>query len=402
MKLKSRSLAVALAVGALGVATVPAAAAAEVHHSKAPVNIGMVYEKTGLFSVYAQEYYQGFNIGLDYATRGTDAVKGHKIKVTWDDDSDNGANATTDFKDLVGAGDKIIGGSIDSAIADELTPLAAQNKVLYVSGPAADDAITGANKYTFRSGRQTYQDVLTAKSFIASEGKGKRIVVLAQDYAFGESYVTDAKRVFGKLGDKVLPVLVPLTTTDFNPTALKVKSLHPNMIFLAWAGTTGAALAQALLQQGDFKHAKVVTGLANIATYPFYGSVGTKFDYLSLYFYQASHTAANRYLIREMKKRYHSVPDIFTPDGFVAAQMMVHAIAAGGGSNVNAMIRALAGWKFEAPKGEQQIRVSDHAMLQPMYQVKLVEKSKTDFVPKLIKTLSRFATAPRVAAHFGR
>jgi len=369
--------------------------------SGTPVNVGMVYEKTGIYSAYAQEYQQGFNIGLAYATNGTDAVNGHPVNVTWDDDADSATTAVTDFKSLVGAGDKIIAGSIDSGIATQLAPLAAQNQVLYVSGPAAADQITGINKYTFRSGRQTYQDVEAAKSFVASSGPGQKIVVLAQNYAFGESYVTDAQKVFGAIGDTVTPVLVPLTTTDFTPTALQVKALHPDLIFLAWAGTTGAALAQALNQQGVFNATKVVTGLANIATYPFYGAAGAKFDYLSLYFYQASENAANEYLISQMKAKYNAVPDLFAPDGFVAAQMIVHAIQAGGGTNVNAMISALSGWTFLAPKGEQTIRASDHAMLQPMYQAKLSESSATDFTPSVVATLPNSATAPAVSANFG-
>jgi branched-chain amino acid transport system substrate-binding protein len=307
----------------------------------------------------------------------------------------------TDFKSLAGAGYKIIGGSIDSGIATELAPLAAQNQVLYISGPAAADQVTGANKDTFRSGRQTYQDVMAAKSFVASQGSGQKIVVLAQDYAFGQSYVTEAQKVFGAIGDKVTPVLVPLTTTDFTPTALQVKAMHPNLIFLAWAGTTGAALAQALDQQGVFTGTKVVTGLANIATYPFYGAAGAKFNYLSLYFYQASRNAANDYLISQMKQKYNAVPDLFTPDGFVAAQMIVHAIAAGGGTDVNAMINGLSGWTFLAPKGMQQIRASDHAMLQPMFQAKLSEVSSTDFTPSAVATLPNADTAPAVTANLG-
>ncbi|HEY6790673.1 MAG TPA: ABC transporter substrate-binding protein, partial [Trebonia sp.] len=238
-------------------------------------------------------------------------------------------------------------------------------------------------------------------SFVANAGSGQKIVVLAQDYAFGQSYVTDAQKVFGSIGDKVTPVLVPLTTTDFTPTALQVKALHPSLIFLAWAGTTGAALAQALDQQGDFNGTKVVTGLANIATYPFYGAAGAKFDYLSLYLYQGSGNAADQYLISQMKAKYNSVPDLFTPDGFVAAQMVVHAIQAGGGTDVNSMTSALSGWTFLAPKGEQQIRASDHAMLQPMFQVKLTEDSSTDFTPSVLSTLSNTATAPSVSANFG-
>jgi branched-chain amino acid transport system substrate-binding protein len=393
---KGTGLAAATAVVALaaaGCASSPAGSGSAGSGS-APVKVGMIIEKTGIFSAYLQEWQQGFNIGLDYATKGTGKAGGHKVAVTWEDDADNATTAVTDFKSMVGAGYKIIGGTGDSAIATQLAPLAAQNQVLYISGAAAADQITGANKYTFRSGRQTYQDVMTAKSFVASAGSGQKIVVLAQDYAFGQSYVTDAQKAFGSIGDTVTPVLVPLTTTNFTPTALQIKAMHPSMIFLAWAGATGAALAQALDQQGDFTGTKVVTGLANTATYPFYGTAGAKFDYLSLYFYQASHNAANEYLITQMKQRYNAVPDLFTADGFAAAEMVVHAITAGGGADVNSMIKALDGWTFLAPKGEQQIRASDHAMLQPMYQAKLVENSATDFSPQLLQTLSSADTAP--------
>jgi branched-chain amino acid transport system substrate-binding protein len=391
---KGTAAAAGLALAALAAAACGTSPSAGGSGGDAPVKVGMIYEGTGIYSVYEQEWRQGFTIGLDYATHDTGKAGAHKVDVTWDNDADNATTAVTDFKSLVGAGYKIIGGTGDSGIATQLAPLAAQNKVLYISGAAAADQITGANKYTFRSGRQTYQDVMTAKSYVASAGRGQKIVVLAQDYAFGESYVTDAQKVFGAIGDTVKPVLVPLTTTDFTPTALQVKAMHPNLIFLAWAGTTGAALAQALDQQGVFTGTKVVTGLGNIATYPFYGSAGTKFDYLSLYFYQASTNPANEYLIKQMKALYNSVPDLFAADGFVGAEMVAHAIAAGGGTSVTAMIKALDGWSFLAPKGMQQIRASDHAMLQPMYQVKLVEHNPTDFTPVLLATLSARQTAP--------
>ena len=68
-------------------------------------------------------------------------------------------------------------------------------------------------------------------------------------------------------------------------------------------------------------------------------------------------------------KRANQVPDIFTPDGFVTAQMIERAVSRGG-DDVDRMISALEGWQFLAPKGTQRIRQSDHAMLQPMFQVR--------------------------------
>ncbi|HEY5266171.1 MAG TPA: substrate-binding domain-containing protein [Acidimicrobiales bacterium] len=401
MKTRARlvSITLSMAMVALG-ASIGTAQLSGAASSKAPVKVGMILEQTGIYSAYETEWRQGFNIGLSYATNGTDKVNGQKIDVKWDDDADSPTTAASDFKSYVGAGYKIIGGTGDSSIADELAPLAAQNKVLYISGAAADDAITGANRYTFRSGRQTYQDVQTAKSYIKALGTGKTILVLGQDFAFGQSYVTDATSAFSALGDNVQSLLVPLTTTDFTATALQVAQMKPDIIFLAWAGTTGAPLTAALQQQGVFNTAKVVTGLANIATYPFYGSVGTSFNYLSLYVSNGSKNAANEYLIKAMKAKYNQPPDLFTPDGFVWAQMLVRAIQTGQGSNVNAMIKGLAGYSFLAPKGEQTIRASDHAMLQPMYQVSLVTSINNVFSPVVLKTLSAAVTAPPVTTHF--
>ena len=86
-----------------------------------------------------------------------------------------------------------------------------------------------------------------------------------------------------------------------------------------------------------------------------------------------------------MRKR-SQVPDLFTPDGFVAGQMLVRAIGTGSPSDVNKMIAALEGWSFTGPKGQQTIRASDHAMLQPMFQVQL-KASGSKYVPVVLKAL---------------
>ena len=69
------------------------------------------------------------------------------------------------------------------------------------------------------------------------------------------------------------------------------------------------------------------------------------------------------------------MPDLFTPDGFVQAQMLVHALEKGD-YDVDKMITSLEGYKFLAPKGIQAIRPQDHAMLQPMFRVKLVKQER--------------------------
>jgi branched-chain amino acid transport system substrate-binding protein len=152
---------------------------------------------------------------------------------------------------------------------------------------------------------------------------------------------------------------------------------------------------QSLQQQGVSKSLTLVTGLANRASYDALGPLVQGVTLLSHYVYQAPHNAVNTYLIKWMAKNRHSVPDLFTPDGFVTAQMICRALAKGG-TDTAKQISALEGWQFLAPKGKQRIRPQDHAMLQPMFQVQLVPTSGGHFSVKVLKTVSPGNVQPPV------
>ena len=378
------ALSLVAAIASSGATRNPASAA----DAKAPVNVGLIYSKTGLLGAYGQQYADGFHAGLDYVTHGTGEVDGRKIVITERDDAGDPSTAVAAAKDLIGSGDKIIAGSTSSGVALALAPVAEQNKVLFISGPAATDGLTGANKYTFRSGRQTYQDVATSAD-VVGDVHGKKVLVVAQDSAFGQANVKAVQAVLGaEKGGDVSSLLVPLSANDFAPFAQKIKDAKPDLVFVAWAGTTGAALWKTFDDQGIFSATKVVTGLADRATYPTFAPVETKVNFLSYYFYQAPKNKANDFLIAAMKKA-GKVPDLFNPDGFVAAEMIVRAIEKSDGTDVDKMIAALEGWTFEGPKGNQTIRPADHAMLQPMFIAKL-----SGAEPQLLRTLDPNAVAP--------
>jgi branched-chain amino acid transport system substrate-binding protein len=361
--------------------------------ANAPIKVGIVYSRTGLLAAYGAEYIQGLRYGLAYATKGTNAVNGRKIELTVVDDATDPVKAVAAGKDLIGKGYKILAGSVSSGVALQMAPLADQNKVLFISGPAATDAVTGINKYTFRSGRQSYQDVLAASSFLGGGG-GKNVTVFAQDSAFGLGNVLAVQQVMGNLGgQKVNRILVPLSAQDFTPFAQQVKQQKTDLLFVAWAGTTAPAMWRALEQQGVFGSVdKVVTGLAERATYPTFGPVASKISFLSHYVSNAPKNKVNDFLVKSMRKR-GQVPDLFTPDGFVAGQMIVRALTKGSPDDVDKMISALEGWSFTGPKGQQTIRASDHAMLQPMFQVKLVQNGDT-YKTTVVKSLRAKYTAP--------
>jgi branched-chain amino acid transport system substrate-binding protein len=383
---------VLLAAGFVGASASahPSGRQATAGQSADPVKVGIIYSRTGLLSAYGAQYIQGLKLGLEYATKGTGKVNGRKIEITAVDDGTDPAKAVTAAKDLIGRGYKIIGGSVSSGVALQIAPLAEQNRVLNISGPAATDLITGANKYTFRSGRQSIQDTLAIKE-ILGKGVGKKIVVVAQDSAFGQGNVAAVRTHLGGRGHTVTQVMVPLSASDFTPYAERAKQQNADLLFVAWAGTTGPALWRAMEQQGVSRSVTIATGLAERATW---GSYVPGINFLSHYVSNAPKNKVNDWLVAKMKRRSQA-PDIFTPDGFVAAQMIVRAVQRGGGDDVDKMISALEGWKFLGPKGPQRIRPEDHAMLQPMFQVRLrTVRGKQVAVP--VKTFSPGNVQPPV------
>ncbi|WP_069172610.1 substrate-binding domain-containing protein [Streptomyces griseus] len=356
------------------------------------VKVGLVYSRTGLLAAYGKQYRDGFMAGLDHATKGTGKAGGHPIEVTEQDDAGDPGKAVAAAKNLIGKGYKVLAGTTDSGVALQMAPLAAQNKVLYVDGPAATDAVTGINTYTFRSGRQSYQDILTAGAMLG-DAAGKKVTVLAQDSTFGQANVAAVKAVLGARGATVGSVLAPPSATDLTPFARQVKAGAPDLVFVAWAGATAPALWTALDQQGVLTAGKVVTGLAGTASYPVFGAAGAKVSFLAHYFPGAGGGNAVEKAMLDGVREAGGTPDLFTVDGFTAAQMIVRAVEEGSATDTAAMVKALEGWTFDGVKGETQVRAEDHALIQPMFVARLNGRGATAR-PELVDSLPMDKVAP--------
>lgn len=381
---------VLLAALAAGAQAQPKASGAQA----ATIKVGIVYSRTGAFAPYGAEYLSGLKWGLNYATGGTGKVNGNAIEFTLVDDGTDAAKAVSAAKDLIGQGYKIIAGTALSGAALQLAPLAEQNKILYIAGSATADALSGVNDYTFRSGRQIFQDVKASTAYLKG-AVGKNVVVFAQDIAFGQGNVAAVRSVFGDLsGQKVDSVLVPASAQDFTPYAQRLRQKNPDLVFVAWAGTTAVSMWNALDQQGVFDSVDtVVTGLPERATWPSFGPGLGKIKFLNHYNAGAPKNSVNDWLVKKMARR-GQVPDLFTPDGFVAAQMIVRALSKGSTSDVSKMITALEGWSFTGPKGQQEIRASDHAMLQPMFLVQLRQAAGKYTANTSVRLRARYTAPP--------
>ena len=281
-----------------------------------PLRVGIITSSSGPLAAYGNQFLSGLEVGLDYATDGTGAIGDRPIEFIFEDAAGDPAQATSVVTDLIGQGVNVIAGTVVSGIALQVAPLAEQNDILYISGPAAADGVTGINRNTFRAGRQSYQDVATAAGFL-EDVEGQNVTVFAQDTAFGQANVAAVEAVLGTQGASVDSILVPEGTSDFTPFAARVNEDTPDLLFVAWAGETAAAMWESLGQQGVLEATTVVTGLADRATWaPTFGDVADSIDFLAHYFASAPDNPVNDFLVENAAE----TPDLFTPDGFVTAQ----------------------------------------------------------------------------------
>jgi branched-chain amino acid transport system substrate-binding protein len=380
--MSNRSTLKRLGVAVLSLAVfVPSMAPAQAAND---IKIGIITATSGPLASYGAAYNDGLAWGLNYYTGGKMAINGAKLVVTTKDDGADPASATASFKEMVGNGTKIIAGTASSGVA----PLAAQNKVLYISGPAKNDLVTSsANKYVFRSGNSSTQDLAPLAGI--KPISGKKVVLFVEDNAFGAGNVAAAQALMGPKGAKFEVIKVPTSTSDFTPFAKKATDAAGSYIFIAWSNAlTAGAMLTSLKVQGAFVKQRPITGLAGAATYNIYGTLfdGTNAILTNSYFAGAAKTGAASDLAAWYSAN-KKTQDLFTSTGADAAKMIVMALTKNPTQNVDTMISNLEGKSWVGVKGLMSIDATSHLLIQPMFLVAL-NKSANGYVPSLIKSIA--------------
>ena len=386
--MKKKTL-VRLAVVAIASALVVPAGIVPATSAPADIKVGVITATSGGLKSYGDAYTDGLEWGLKYYTQGTMAVNGAKIVLTKKDDAGDPTAATAAFKDMVANGTKIIVGTASSTVGLTLAPLAQQNKVLYISGPAKNDGITSAtNKYVFRSGNTSLQDLAPLAGLKGLSGK--KVVLFVEDNAFGAGNIAAARAILGPKGATFEEIKVSTTATDFTPYAKKAVDAAGKYIFIAWSNAgTVLPMLTSLKQQGVYKTTTPVTGLAGVATYDFYGTLldGANAVLTNSYYPGVVKTSAAAALASDFAKAGKS-QDLFTECGVNAAQMIIRALKGNTSVNVDTAITNLEGFSFIGVKGQITVDATKHYLIQPMFLVAL-DKSGAHYVPRLVRIIQK-------------
>jgi branched-chain amino acid transport system substrate-binding protein len=355
------------------------------------IKIAHVYDKTGALEAYAKQTQAGLMLGLNYATKGTMTVNGHKLVVI-EKDSQGKPDVGKAQLAAAFADDKadLAVGPTSSGVALAMLPVAEEYKKILIVEPAVADSITGDkwNRYIFRTGRNSSQDAIS--NAVALDKDGVNIATLAQDYAFGRDFVTAFKGAL-KHATLVHEEYLPASTTDFTAgaqrlfDALKDKKGR-KIIFINWAGV-GNPFKIADLDPKRYG-IEIATGgniLPALAAYkPFPGMEGAAY-----YYYDIPKNDINKWLVAEHQKQFNAPPDFFTAGGMSAALAIVEALKkTGGATDTEKLISTMEGMAFETPKGKMIFRKEDHQALQSMYHFKIkVDPNVAWAIPELVREI---------------
>lgn len=379
-------------IAALAMATalvaIPAAA------QEGPVKIALVHGLSGSpLEVYSKQTTTGFNMGLEYATKGTMEIKGRKIEVIEKDTQFKPDIARAVLAEAYGDDEALIAvGGTSSGVTTAMLPVAAEYEKILLVEPAVADSLTGkdSNRYVFKTSRNSSMD-MQAQALALQPNDKLFVATLAQDYAFGRDGIAAFKKALEGTGATVVTEeYVPQQTTDFTAmierlfNALKDKDGR-KVILINVAGIDAMTPLTAAdpgrygieLSSGG----NILPALAGYKKVP--GMEGAMY-----YYYEAPKNEINDWLVAEHQKRFNSPPDFFTAGGMAAALAIVKALETAENWDTETLIKTMEGMSWETPKGTMTFRPEDHQALQSMYHFKIrVDDNVAWAIPDLVREI---------------
>ncbi len=370
--------------------------------SLAPLRIGVVAARSGMWAVYGEAAVRGLELGLDYATAGTYSVAGRALRLLIEDDGGKEQKAqelaTRLLKD---EGCELLVGCTISQTSLQLVRVAQSLERLVLISVAATDVLTAEwfTPYMFRTAATTAQDAAAGGRY-AAQHLGRRVAFISPDSLWGQQSRAAWWKVLAQQGaDIVGDVLVPPQTTDFRPFLHDILSQRPDVLIAFWAGSLTRYLLTQMREVGLFEAMHVAGNLVDRETLHAVGLAPAGMVCAAKYRYSFPQNPINSWLVLRHQERYGEPPDLFSESGFTAGVALVEALKrSNGDARADVLIPVLEGLTFEGPKGQYTLRAQDHQALQPMYVAELRPALEgTVCEPYLLTEISAEQAAPPVA-----
>ncbi len=190
-------------------------------------------------------------------------VLGMKVEILGYDDKTNPQEALVQVQKAIDAGARIIaqgnGSSVGAAIEDFVAKYDDRNpgkEVVYINYAAVDPSLTNAkcSYWHFRWDANSDIKMEALTSYMKTRPAIKKVYLINQDYSFGQSVRTEARKMLAQkrpdiqiVGDELHPLL---KITDFSPYIAKIKASGADSVITGNWGQDIALLLKAAADAG--------------------------------------------------------------------------------------------------------------------------------------------------------
>ncbi|RXG99471.1 ABC transporter substrate-binding protein [Bradyrhizobium zhanjiangense] len=364
----------------IGWALVSAAEAAE------PLKVGFMTVRSGALAAGGRQMEEGLQLCVD-AHKGE--MAGRKIQIITADTAGQPAVTKTKAQELVERdGAQILIGPLAAFEALAIDDYIRQTKTPIISPSAAAEDLTQRkpNPWFVRAVGTSAQAHHALGEYAAKELKYKRIVIIADDFAFGHELSAGFQRTFEQNGGKVIQKLwSPLNAAEYGTYITQIDPTA-DAVFAGFAGGNGIKFL------GEYKNygmQKPVLGAMTTVDEGILKRMGDEaLGVISAGWYSAAiDTPANKKFVEAVRKAYNADPGYYTVGAYMACEFLNNALeqVKGDISDKAAFMKALRSVNMpESPYG--QVKLDQYG--QPILDITIrkVEKKDGKLQNTVIKT----------------
>ncbi|WP_243095107.1 ABC transporter substrate-binding protein [Thermus thalpophilus] len=335
-----------------------------------PIRIGVVLSYSGPYARLGQEITRGMELYLDKV--GYQAG-GRRIQLLKEDEEADPAVALRKVRKLVEQ-DRVhlLTGIILSSSAYGVRDYVHERQIPLIVANAAANGITRERRspFIFRTSISAWQQHYPMGPWVA-KNVGKKVFLLALDYAFGKEATAAFKEGFlASGGEPVAELYTPLGSTDYSAIISRIAAARPEAVHAVLSGSDAVIFMRQFVQFGLNQAVKLaVSGEVtdeNVLEAIGDAAIGAKSGDHWVY---TLNNAANKEFVRAYRQKYGGVPNHFAVRGYDAMQFIVDALNAAQGdvSNKNRLLTAFKSAKIISPRGFVQIDPETNNATQHLY-----------------------------------
>jgi len=296
---------------------------------QAPVKIGLIVSLTGRVAQNGRDMVNGLTLALDQIDH---RAAGREIRVVVEDDGGTPAGALTKARKLVEL-DKVdlLMGPISANSGYALRDYIDEQKIPAIYPVVAADDITQRNRtpWIIRTGWTSSQPNHPLGEYAAKVLRIRRVVAVANDFAFGWESVGGFQRTFELNGGRVIEHLwPPLSAPDYSPYLGRI----PRDIDAVYAEFSGGDALRFLEQYREFGLAGRIPllggGTLTDESILFQEGDLAKGVVTALHYSAALNTPANREFVRLYTRAYRRVPSFYSEATYTTAQFVQKGLEA--------------------------------------------------------------------------